>query len=55
MVKLAYTQSHAKGSTRMCLLSNGLWKKQVSRDSSYNRQNNHIYMNIQLHFSLHMT
>ena len=39
MVKLAYTQSHAKGSTGTCLLSSSLWKKQVSRDSSYNRQN----------------
>ena len=39
MVKLAYTQSHAKGSTGTCLLPSGLWKKQVSQDSSYNRQN----------------
>ena len=42
MVKLVYTQSHAKGSTGTCVLSSGLWKKQVSRDSSYNRQNSGI-------------
>ena len=42
MVKLAYIQSHAKGSTGTCLLSSSLWKKQVSRDSSYNRQNSSV-------------
>ena len=30
MVKLAYTQSHAKGSTGKCLLSSSLRKEQVS-------------------------
>ena len=34
-------QSLAKGSTGTCLFSSNFWKKQVSGDNAYNRQNNY--------------